>query len=1051
MKRRISIALLLSVFCASSLLAGIFPSHVALAANKYPLSNIQWVNNNTVKATTSGIAGFPALYFFDTNDGVDPYGYGFGGGRTFKVQPGYPCAKSYIFVSYLTGINTTSGYHDTAHNVLSFATPPGTNGACQYINYLANKQPPPTGIPNPVDAGVQVQDSKLSLQDNDSSVTGARPAGSITPRPFYTSDILYTIADDGKPILRINRTNRDASWTFTQTAAGFNVFTQGSAACSPTIVANPGAGKFTMYELEASDTTDGSTPVTADSAAAKAMGRGVGCNIVNQGGRGQTSNVASGVGSGFDEPLGNSSILARSTVLQPINSTNQNSTSHPECEASGGTLTWLLCGVFNAFASITDWMLTNLVQPLLKSDPISTDPSDPTYQIWSNFRNYGDIFLVIALLVVVFAEVIGGGLIDTYTVRKVLPRILVAAILINLSVYIVALLVDITNIVGGGIGALITAPLKGAGEFQFSLGNSAAGGVVGLSAGSIAGFFAVAGGVSGLAGAALPLILLSAVMPALVGLLAAIVTIVLRKGLILFLVMISPVAFALYALPNTQQYFKKWWDLLLATLLVYPIIMVIFAVADVLSVTIMSANSTIDPSQPYLTQLSNGFSNNALAPIVSFVALFLPLIMIPYAFRLAGGAIGKIHETLTDRHKKVQEAIKGNPNDQNSMRNRYRNQLMSKISQGQQRNVDRGLRVERDANGNIISHANAFRRARGRFANTFGNVEGRMSRYNAEQNKLGNELSSTGRDAVRYAAAGYKLNAGQADWRGGVADHDRWFDAKGNEIVQQRHNKSKQLVGNTIGGIGSSLEYTYGHAQTPDNIAAARFAMAQNAIAGDWTPEEMKDVWAQATYPHKDKWLSEWHSTPVPTNGVSGRGGVQFQDASINDDSLDRMINEQHTSKESFRVGSLRPEDWLVQAQKMEGIQSKIDAGTATDAEITRYAKMSENLDSMARSGLITQNGEGEVQVSGGSSKVQGIIGAMYRNRRYAAAAAPMATAGGSSYSVSDRILYDVDAVKRATTGAGAVDRDTAIAAHAVPGIVARNVASDRTPIVRVS
>ncbi len=36
-------------------------------------------------------------------------------------------------------------------------------------------------------------------------------------------------------------------------------------------------------------------------------------------------------------------------------------------------------------------------------------------------------------------------LIDAYTVKKVLPRLLAAAILINLSIYIVALLVDLDS------------------------------------------------------------------------------------------------------------------------------------------------------------------------------------------------------------------------------------------------------------------------------------------------------------------------------------------------------------------------------------------------------------------------------------------------------------------------------------------------------------------------------------------------------------------------------------------------------------------------------
>jgi len=82
--------------------------------------------------------------------------------------------------------------------------------------------------------------------------------------------------------------------------------------------------------------------------------------------------------------------------------------------------------------------------------------------VWSSFRLYGDIVLVIALLVIVFGEAIGGGVIDAYTAKKVLPRILIAAILINLSIYIVAALEDIVNIVGSGLDSLIRLPFQNA-------------------------------------------------------------------------------------------------------------------------------------------------------------------------------------------------------------------------------------------------------------------------------------------------------------------------------------------------------------------------------------------------------------------------------------------------------------------------------------------------------------------------------------------------------------------------------------------------------------
>ena len=46
--------------------------------------------------------------------------------------------------------------------------------------------------------------------------------------------------------------------------------------------------------------------------------------------------------------------------------------------------------------------------------------------------------------------------------------------LINLSIYIVAFAVDITNIVGDGVGQLIEQPFRNAGAFQLKVGGGTA-------------------------------------------------------------------------------------------------------------------------------------------------------------------------------------------------------------------------------------------------------------------------------------------------------------------------------------------------------------------------------------------------------------------------------------------------------------------------------------------------------------------------------------------------------------------------------------------------
>lgn len=341
---------------------------------------------------------------------------------------------------------------------------------------------------------------------------------------------------------------------------------------------------------------------------------------------------------------------------QPVSS-NTGATGNPEdnsnatCKASG-PLEWILCPIFNLFAEATEFFYKQILQPFLYTPPVDTDPASGSFKAWSGFRLYGNIILVIAMIVIVFGQSIGGGLVDAYTAKKVLPRILAAAILVNLSVYIVAILVDLTNILGRGVSNLIMAPF---GDLTAGLSGSAQGGVIGLAAlgaflstGAVAGFVATIAGVGGI-GVAASFIGFTIVLPALIAIIGVFVTLVIRRGIILALILVSPIAFALYCLPNTEQYFRKWWDLLFKSLLVYPIVMLIFAISNVMSLTILDVNSS---------NSAGGIASSGIAGIIAFALQIIPLFLVPFAFKFSGGAIGSLYGAIQGGGGKLGNAFK---------------------------------------------------------------------------------------------------------------------------------------------------------------------------------------------------------------------------------------------------------------------------------------------------------------------------------------------------------------------------------------------------------
>ncbi len=338
---------------------------------------------------------------------------------------------------------------------------------------------------------------------------------------------------------------------------------------------------------------------------------------------------------------------------------------------------------------------------------------------------YGNIFLIIALLVIVFGQSIGGGLVDAYTAKKVLPRLLIAAILINTSIYIVVLLVDLTNIIGTGINTLITQPFANAGDFKLQLNGAASAlGIAGIVGASFAAFIGSA--------VLLQFLWVFILLPAFLAFIGVLATVIIRRGLIIFLIIISPVAFALYCLPNTEQYFKKWWELLFKTLLVYPIIAAVFAIANVMSKTINLAGQTSGVTA-------------TIAGILSVVALVIPLFLIPFAFKLAGGLIGSLTNVLANAGKRGHEAYKGNVNDGNSRQNRTRRRLADRNVRSRERGVE-GISSWQKSNSGFKRRVGRSLNSVGRLLNS-GDLEAKRSALTKQEAELRELKTNYGPDS----------------------------------------------------------------------------------------------------------------------------------------------------------------------------------------------------------------------------------------------------------------------------------------------------------------
>ena len=182
---------------------------------------------------------------------------------------------------------------------------------------------------------------------------------------------------------------------------------------------------------------------------------------------------------------------------------------------------------------------------------------------------------MIALLFVIFSQVTGIG-IDNYGIKRILPKLIVTAIIVNFSYIICGLLVDLSNIIGNSIKNIFES-------VQFTAGDKPSDGLgpVGIITFLVA---AISGGAAAVAGVTVAgsIIagggLLTILVPILTFLASAVIAgffamlmLGVRQALVIIMIVISPVAFVLYAIPNTNPIFKKWFTLFRGLLMLYPV------------------------------------------------------------------------------------------------------------------------------------------------------------------------------------------------------------------------------------------------------------------------------------------------------------------------------------------------------------------------------------------------------------------------------------------------------------------------------------------------
>lgn len=306
----------------------------------------------------------------------------------------------------------------------------------------------------------------------------------------------------------------------------------------------------------------------------------------------------------------------------------------PTCESEGGALGWILCKVLE-FGDTVMGGLDSAVNNILEvPDAFITDPD--IEKAFASMRNIAYTILVPMALVMVISTALGFEFISAYTIKRALPRMVIATIFIALSFNIVTFLVTATNNVGTGISGIIEGALGGGEVNLVTVFNPPAAGSAAANAGQVAGagvglVAIVTGGALGIMAIGSLGILLSYVLVALVALFMAFFLLSLRQALIVFLMIMAPVAILSWIFPGNDKLWKLWWSTFSKLLLLYPLIMVLIATGK------------------GFAQIAPG--EGLVDTFIRVVAYFGPYFLIPSMFKFAGGAFATISGMANNRSK----------------------------------------------------------------------------------------------------------------------------------------------------------------------------------------------------------------------------------------------------------------------------------------------------------------------------------------------------------------------------------------------------------------
>lgn len=327
------------------------------------------------------------------------------------------------------------------------------------------------------------------------------------------------------------------------------------------------------------------------------------------------------------------------SAVKTIAFTQTGAEGSTSCDVDTG-LGWIICPVTTTLATAMDFIY-KILAGFLEVRPVETGQDNALYRAWKFMQAFANVAFVIVFLIIIYSQLTGAG-ISSYGLKKLLPRLIIAALLVNLSYFISSIAIDISNVLGYSMQDIFISMrnslvgTEGNSWDEAGITSWASLAEFGLSGGTLA----LAGGTAAFIAVAdfgpeVVFLILPALVVALIAVLVALVVLAARQAIIIILVILSPLAFVAYLLPNTEKWFTKWRETFFTMLFIFPAFSVVFGGSQLAATAIIQTADSIN------------------LVILGMLVQVAPLFITPLLIKLGGGLLGRIAGLVNDPNKGI--------------------------------------------------------------------------------------------------------------------------------------------------------------------------------------------------------------------------------------------------------------------------------------------------------------------------------------------------------------------------------------------------------------